>query len=412
MRGERGGRGIRPVDVVRHAHRAVVARPLRTTLTAGGVGFGVAAAVATLVLTLSAAGAVSSQFDALAATRVVVQYPVDDPVVPPHPDGERIARLGQVTGVVSAAFQARALNSPTLTTLPAGVAGSDVGPDRSVSLVAAQPGLGATVGATLVAGRWSDRGYEVRRESVALVDIALCAHLGWPPGQAPGRVLYVNGQAFAVIGVYAAPTGVGYLTSAVVVPYAEAVPAADRSLAEFQPSEAVVRVRPGAAQVVGDQAPTVLAPERPTAPLALVPAQLDTLRAGVQTQTAALFLGLAALSLLVGSLGVATTMFTSVVERRAEIGLQRAVGARRRDVAAQFLLESAGTGAIGGLGGLLVGLTVSIGVCLLQSWVLVADPRLLLAAPVVGALVGAVAGAIPATAAARVEPASSLRSSG
>ena len=123
-----------------------------------------------------------------------------------------------------------------------------------------------------------------------------------------------------------------------------------------------------------------------------------------------MFLLLAIVSLVVGAIGIANVTLVTVMERTGEIGLRRAVGARRRHIAIQFLGESAVIGLVGGVIGASIGLIIVVSVSAIKNWTPVLDPWMPLAAPLLGAVVGLVAGLYPAIRAARLEPVEALRS--
>jgi putative ABC transport system permease protein len=113
--------------------------------------------------------------------------------------------------------------------------------------------------------------------------------------------------------------------------------------------------------------------------------------------------------LVLGGLAVGNTMIGAVLERRAEIGVRKAVGAGRMTIAGQFLIESMTLGGLGGVLGLIVGVDAVAVICLVNSWLVVVPPMLLAAAPATGVVVGALAGAYPAYLASAVPPAVALR---
>ncbi|GGM26002.1 hypothetical protein GCM10010129_83070 [Streptomyces fumigatiscleroticus] len=145
----------------------------------------------------------------------------------------------------------------------------------------------------------------------------------------------------------------------------------------------------------------------------LAPPDLSRARKGVQGDVNGLFLVLGLVSLVVGAIGIANVTLVTVLERTGEIGLRRALGASRRQVAGQFLTESTATGLLGGVAGAAVGVVVGVVVVVcvagVRQWTPVLDPRLALGTPVAGALVGLLAGLYPSLRAARMEPVDALR---
>jgi putative ABC transport system permease protein len=132
-------------------------------------------------------------------------------------------------------------------------------------------------------------------------------------------------------------------------------------------------------------------------------------RAAPKGQFTTLLLGLGAVALLVGAIGIANIMVISVLERRGEIGLRRALGATRRHISTQFLAESALLAALGGIVGLILGALATLIYALAQSEPWVVPIYVLIAAPAAGFVIGAIAGLYPATKAARLSPTEALR---
>ncbi|MEE6257036.1 ABC transporter permease [Plantactinospora sonchi] len=139
------------------------------------------------------------------------------------------------------------------------------------------------------------------------------------------------------------------------------------------------------------------------------PSDALTAQLAVKEAGAGLFLGLSAIALLVGAIGIANVMVISVLERRTEIGLRRALGAARGHVAAQFLTESLVLSGLGGGAGILIGTAVTVAMSASHGWAVLIPPEALWGGAVVSVAAGAIAGLYPALRAANVPPTDALR---
>jgi putative ABC transport system permease protein len=275
-----------------------------------------------------------------------------------------------------------------------------------LNVVAASPSAFGVLGLNAVEGRLFDAGHAARRHVVGVIDTVAARKFGIVQVGA-GVGLHVDGTHVTVVGIFEAPAGEPRLTGAIVVP--DGACREPSGMADFDQPEVVIRTRLGATDQVGNEAAFALRPTASQALTVLVPPDLRSLRREVAGDTRALFLGLAAISLLIGTIGVGNTMAISVLERRSEIGVRRAVGATRVDIALQFLVESIALGIIGGTLGLVLGVDVTAALCLAKGWLIVLEPMLVALGPIAGMVAGVVAGVYPAYVATRISPATAIR---
>ena len=173
-------------------------------------------------------------------------------------------------------------------------------------------------------------------------------------------------------------------------------------------STVYLRADPASIDAVRQVIPSTANPEHPDEVQVSRPSDALEAQAAADDAFTGLLLGLGAVALVVGGLGIANVMLMAVLERRTEIGLRRALGATKRQIRGQFLAESVLLSGLGGLAGVLAGVLVTAGYALSQGWPAVLPVGALAGGVGVAALVGAVAGAYPAMRAARLAPTQAL----
>ena len=383
-------------DLLSEATAGVLARPGRAVLTALGTVLGVAALVSTLGLAKTAGNQIVTRFDELDATDVKItpkrgSLPLDSE-----------SRLTRLNGVRAAGTLSEVdLKGLLVSSVPVNDPLADN--ELPITVQAASPGAFGAVRATLQTGRFFDASQDDLPVAVLGPGAAADLRINRVDQQ---PAIFIGDTTFVVIGILADVERRPELLDAIIVP--NGIAAADFGLVGA--STVQIDTRIGAAQLIGRQAPIALAPNNPKRLDTQVPPRNDAVKSRVEGDVNALFLLLGAVSLLVGALGIANVTLVSVLERVGEIGLRRAVGAARRHIAAQFLLESTMLGFFGGLIGTTVAVLTIVGVAEVKGWVPVLDAWLPLSAPIAGALVGLVSGIYPSWRASSVEPITALRS--
>ena len=396
--------GMSTRDLVVEAAAGLFARPGRMILTVLGTVFGLGALVATLGLSRTAGNRIVGRFDELAATEIVVS---------PKPSAVSTAigalpwdapqRLGRLNGVVAVG------NLSTVNIDKRLIASSVVNDpnnqrDFKLTVAAATAGLFRAVRADLDSGTLFNTAHSERAERVAVLGPNAAQRLGIPHINEPTAIM-IGDDVFVVVGILNAVQRQPELLGAVIIPEGTA----RRYYRLANPGSVVIETRIGATGVLANQVAFALRPDNPRALKIVSPPEPQRVRDAVKNDLNLLFLILGGVSLLVGAIGIANVTLVSVIERTGEIGLRRAIGATRRHIARQFLVESTAMGFVGGVMGASLGTLVVVGVAAYQNWTPVLDPVAPFLAPVVGGFTGLIAGTYPAIRASRLAPVDALR---
>jgi len=389
-------RKLRPSDLVRLATVGLRTRKLRAGLSAIGIAIGVAAIVAVLGLSSSASAGLLNEISALGTNLLVVQngqtfsgQPAELPVAAPAMIGRIDAvTAAQQTGLVTG----NVYRSPLIPTIDS----------NALSIEAASPGLLRTVGTRVAEGSYLNAA--TAQEPVVVLGAATAQRLGIDRVFS-GERIWLDNQWFYVAGILAPAVLAPNIDSSALVGF----PAAERYLGfDGHPSTIYVRAQTASVDAVDNLLGATADPENPNEVDVSQPSAALVARADAQGAFDGLFLGLGAVALLVGAVGVANIMIISVLERRSEIGLRRALGATRGHIRVQFLVEAVLLAFVGG--------TIGVGAGALSTAVYANTKHELVVIPAIAwgggigaaVLIGAVAGLWPALRAARMSPTQAL----
>ena len=388
---------LRAADLARLAGAGLATRKLRATLSALGIAIGVAAITAVLGLSQSSQAGLLAEIARLGTNLLIVQNgqtlaggTAELPAAAPAMIG-RLPGVWTVqdTGLVGSASAYRSPLIPPVET-------------NALSVDAASLGLLRAVGTSVARGAWLNAA--TAREPVAVLGSAAAQRLGidrvWP-----GERVWAGGQWFYVAGILHSATLTPEIDSSVLIGY----PAADRYLRyDGHPSTIYLRAQTSQVPRVYGLLAAQANPAAPGEVNALQPSAVLTAQAAVKGAFSALFLGLGAVALLVGAVGVANIMVISVLERRSEIGLRRALGATRGHIRVQFLSEAILLSLAGGAAGVAAGAVATAVYAHTKGWLVVIPVQAWAGGLGAAVLIGAVAGLWPALRAARMSPTQAL----
>ena len=386
-----------PLDIVRLAAYGLRARPLRVVLSALGIAIGIAAMIAVVGISTSSRAQLNQLLSEL-GTNLLSASPGtsmfgEAAIMPP----ESVAMIGRMPDVeaVSAIGQLADAKVYRNDHVPVSQSGG-------LAVFAASLDLLDTVSGAMAAGSWLNAA--AASYPTVVLGARAAARLGIGHNLV-GQPIWLGGRWFTVIGILEPVSLVPSLDLGALIGW----PAGERYLDfEGDITTLYVRAAPDAVEAVRALLPRTANPEQPNEVDISRPSDALAAEAAADMAFTGLLLGLGAVALLVGGIGVANTMVISVLERRAEIGLRRSQGATRGHIRVQFFGEALLLALLGGGAGILIGWLVTIGYARLQGWPV--DIPLWVAAGGMSAtlLIGGIAGLYPAIRAARLAPTEAL----
>ncbi|MBV9801829.1 MAG: ABC transporter permease [Solirubrobacterales bacterium] len=373
-------------------------RRLRASLSALGIAIGIGAMVAVVGVSASAQANLLAEIDALGTNLLTVtpgQTFLGANEVLPDTSVPMIGHMLKVEDD-AATYQvssAQVYRSPWVPAAETGGIGVDAAGDD----------LPQVIGTTLASGHFLDGLANSFPEAVLGAQAAQVLDITSVGGHV---MVYLGNTWFNVIGILKPAVLDSSLDSTVFI----SLPMAERMF-NLQPNPSEIYVRANQNDVIGvsNLLAATADPQQPDGVQVSRPSDALEARAAAQGQFTTLLLGLGAVALLVGAIGIANIMVISVLERRGEIGLRRALGATRRHISLQFLTESALLAALGGVAGLALGAGATEVYAITRNEPFVVPLYALIASPAAGLLIGTLAGLYPAAKASRLSPTEALR---
>ncbi len=386
-----------PRDILTVGAVGLRTRPLRAFLSSLGIAIGIAAMVSVVGISSSSQAELDRKLDALGTNLLTVTpgqtFGGDDAVLPNEAES-MVARIGPIRSVSAVGEVGDANVYRTDKIAEAETSG--------VSVLAARIGLRSAIGVGMRSGTWLNAAtsrYPATVLGTKTADRLGIGHAG------PDTKVLIGGEWFTVVGILEAAALAPELDTAALIGW----PVAE-SLLGFDGHPTTVYPRSDPAQV--EQVQSVLGatanPEQPNEVEVSRPSDALAAQEAAGEAFTGLLLGLGAVALVVGGVGVANTMVISVLERRAEIGLRRSLGATRGQVRTQFLAESLLLSTLGGVGGAMLGTLVTAGYATYQGWPTVIPAWALVGGVVATLGIGSLAGLYPAIRASRLSPTEAL----
>ncbi len=384
-------------DLMRTAVVGLRSRRLRAALSALGITIGIAAVVGVLGLSQSSKSELLAQLDRLGTNLLTVRAGTGIGVGSGELPDEAAAMIGRI-GPVEAVSAVRDVNAK--------VYRSDLVPETQsggISVKSADPDLAETLQGNLAEGQFLDEG--TGAFPVVVLGSVAAQRLGISDLDAQPLV-WLGDEWFAVIGILQPLDLSADLDRSVLIGEEAAAAYLD---SDEPPSTIYVRTDPAFVDDVMGVLGATASPENPEEVEVERPTDALEAREAADDTLTLLFLGLGGVALLVGGVGIANVMVISVLERRAEIGLRRALGATKRHVGAQFLSEALLLSGVGGVGGIVLGSGVTAAYARVQGWDVLIPAVAVVGGLMAALLIGAVAGLYPAMRAARLSPTEALR---
>jgi putative ABC transport system permease protein len=392
------GRRRLPIsDLTRLSTVGLRTRKLRAGLSALGIAIGVAAIVAVLGLSASSQAGLLAEINQLgtnlltatngqSVTGGIVELPTTAPAMIGRISGvQQVQSTGTINGV-------GAFRSPFIPSVDT----------NGLTVEATSIDLLPVVATTLAEGHYLNAA--TAQEPVAVLGATSAQLLGIDHVY-PGERIWVGGQWFYLTGILRPAVLASAIDTSVLIGY----PAAEKYLGfDGHPSTVYLRAQNERVNAVDDLLAATANPENPSGVNVSQPSAALVAQADAKGAFDGLFLGLGAVALLVGAVGVANIMIISVLERRSEIGLRRALGATRSHIRTQFLSEAILLGLLGGVVGVALGAASTVVYAHTKHWATVIPPEAWAGGITASLLIGAVAGLIPALRAARLSPTQAL----